>query len=272
MSKLRQGWEIYRKKGINNLISEFSYFIENRIQKYFWPEYYSVKSSILNDYIVNINNVLIDLDYEVISPTIKERFRMRSYESAETELINTYISKNQSVIDLGAGVGYTACLIDRNTNISTPIVAIEANKSLIPVIERTKDINDRDFVILHSAYDSESDSVDFQVAKDFWSSSQYDRENKNQIEDTIPAISLNEIIKKYNLKSPIQLVVDIEGGEHDLFADEYHILQNEVSLIIFEYHSFTENSLEYYSRILRENGFKFIDSQGNVYVYQNSSV
>lgn len=272
MSKLRQGWEIYRKKGITSLISESSCYIENKIQNHFWPKYYNIKSFIFNDYIVNVNGVLIDLDYEVISPAIKERFRMRSYESAETKLINTHISENKSVIDLGAGVGYSACLIDRSTDNSTLIVAVEANKSLIPAIERTRDINDCDFRILHSAYDSENNSVDFQVARDFWSSSQYDRENKNQTEDTIPAISLNEIIEKYKLKTPTQLVVDIEGGEHDLFVNEYHTLQNKVSLIIFEYHSFTEKEFEYYSRILRENGFEFVESQGDVYVYQNSSM
>ena len=272
MSKLRRGWEIHREEGTLTLIRKSSNFIRTKIQRNFWPKYYRIKSSVLGNQIANLNNILVDLDSEVFSPAMKKILRGKGYEGTERELINTHIHKSQPVIDLGAGVGYTACVIDRETDDSTPIVAVEANKSLIPVIKRTKNLNERNFDILYSAYDSENNSVNFQVAEDFWSSSQYNRENRKQRKVTAPAISLNNIIKENNLESPIQLVVDIEGGEHDLFDNEHQILRNEISVIIFEYHSFADEELEYYSKILEKNGFEFLESQGSVYVYRNTNI
>jgi len=272
MSKLRRGLEIHREEGILTLITKSTDFVRTTFRNKFWPKYYSIKSSVLGNHIVDINSTLIDLDDEVYSPAMKKRIRRKLYERTEERLINNYIYRSQPVIDLGAGVGYTACLIDKNTVGSIPVVAVEANKSLIPVIKRTKDLNNRNFDILYSAYNSESDSVDFRLEENFWSSSQQNREDRNQTKVTVPAISLNEIIKEYGLEDPIQLVVDIEGGEHDLFDNEHHILQNNVSLIIFEYHSFADEEFEYYSGILEENGFKFVESQGKVYVYRNTNI
>jgi FkbM family methyltransferase len=272
MGKLQRAREIHREDGIYTLISKSSNFLRGKIQSQFWLRYYSIKSSIFRNHIVNVNNVLIDLDDEVFSPPMKKRLRMKSYEHAERKLINTHIHSNHPTIDLGAGVGYTACLIDRETDDSTPVVAIEANKSLIPVIKRTKNLNGVSFNTLYSAYDSSNDSVEFQVAEDFWTSSQYDREDSKQNKITVPSISLNNIIEKYSLEKPIQLVVDIEGGEHDLLVNECNLLQNKISLIIFEYHPFTEHEFEYDEKILIENGFEFVESQGNVYVYQNTNL
>jgi FkbM family methyltransferase len=272
MCKLLRGWEIHREEGTLTLVIKSTDYIKTKIQNKFWSKYYIFKSSIFGNYIVDINNTLIDLDDEVYSPAMKKRLRRKLYERTEEELINKYIYRDQPVIDLGAGVGYTACVIDRNTDDSTPILAVEANKSLIPVIKRTKSLNKSDFDILYSAYNSEKDSILFGVAENFWSSSQHSREDRDQTKVIVPAISLNKIIKEYNLKNPIQLVVDIEGGEHDLIDNEHHILQNEVSQIICEYHSFANEELSYYSDILEENGFEFVESQGNVYVHRNTNI
>lgn len=272
MNKLQRVREIYREDGIYTLISKPSNFLRGKIQSYFWPRYYSLKSSILGNHIVNVNNVLINLDAEVFSPAMKKRLRAKSYEHAERKLINTHIHSNHTTVDLGAGVGYTACLIDRETDYSTPVVAVEANKSIIPVIKRTKNLNESNFNILYSAYDSSDDSVEFQVAEDFWASSQHNREDREQNKITVPSVSLDDVIKEYSLEKPIQLVVDIEGDEHDLFVNEHNLLQNKISLVIFEYHSFTENKFEYYEEILIENGFEFVELQGSVYVYQNTNL
>lgn len=272
MDKLHRAREIHHEEGIFTLISKSLKYIRNRTQNKFWPKYYRIKSCVFGSHIVGIHNVLVDLDYEVFSPAIKKRLRRKKYEDAERELISTHLHRDSPVIDLGAGVGYTACVIDMITDDSTPIVAVEANKSLIPVIKRIRDLNHSNFNILHSAYDSEKDSVKFQVAEDFWSSSQYSREDRKQTEVTVPAASLGEVLKEYNLESPVQLIVDIEGGEHDLFVNEYNLLQNKVSIIIFEYHSFTENQFEYYRDILAENGFEFAESKEDVYVYKNANL
>ena len=106
------------------------------------------------------------------------------------------------------------------------------------------------------------------MANKYTSSSQYERKNRNQKKTTVNSTSLSTITKKYDLKKPIQLVVDIEGGEHDLFIEE----RDKISVIIFEYHSFTDHSFDYYSDILEQNGFELVDSHEGVYVYDNETM
>jgi FkbM family methyltransferase len=272
MSKLRRALEIQRQEGIYTLINRSARYIKSRVHNQFWSRYYNIKAQIFGNHIVGINDVRIDLNSEVFSSEMKNRLRKKKYEQAEKIVINKYICSTHPTVDLGAGVGYTACLVDKKVNDSTPVIAVEANELLIPVLKRTKSLNQCRYDILHSAYDSTEDSIKFQVAEDFWSSSQYSRENKKQEEATVPAVSLNTIIDEYSLETPIQLIVDIEGGEHDLFINSQDTLQNKVSLIVFEYHSFTERSFKEYERILTKKGFEFVESQGNVYVYKNSKI
>ncbi|WP_432758202.1 hypothetical protein [Halobacterium salinarum] len=103
-----------------------------------------------------------------------KRIRKGHYEQQETEFITTYLRKDIPTIDLGSGIGYTTCLIDNYVDNSVSVFGIEANKGLIPVIKRNRELNSGNFRVIHSAYDSQNDTVDFQIAEDFWSSSQYD--------------------------------------------------------------------------------------------------
>lgn len=272
MSKFRSVVDIYRQEGLRAVLSKsFNYSI-NKAKELFEPKYYDIKAAIIGSDIESINGILIDLHNDAFSPEMKKRLREGDYEIPERNLINKHIQINQSTIDLGAGVGYTTSLIARKTNNSTGIIAVEANKLLIPVIKRTKILNKSNFDILHSAYDPSNDSVRFQIAENFWSSSQYKREDREQSEVVVEATSLKDIIERFDLEEPIQLVVDIEGGEHDLFIGEQNTVQNKVSLIIFEYHEFTNCDFEHYSDILEKNGFERIDSQANVHVYKNSKM
>lgn len=272
MSKLRRAWEIQREGGIIALINGVWNYLKNIIRNLFYDSYYNLKFFIFGSYIVNINGVLIDLDEEVFSPATKKGIRRKGYEHAESSLVDAHIQRDRPVVELGAGVGYTACLIDKKTDCSTQIIAVEANKSLLPVIKRTKELNGCNFDVLHSAYDAENDSIEFQVAEDFWSSSQYDKNDTKLEKVTVPAVSLNDIISNYNLNDPVQLIVDIEGGEHDLINNDYGILQYKVSLIIFEFHSGASYGLEFYLSILEDIGFEYVDSQNNVYVYENAHI
>jgi FkbM family methyltransferase len=264
MSKLRQAQKIYTQENILSLINKSANYIKNTIFYYLWSAY-PFKNSI-----VNVNNISIDLGHDVFSPMIKNRIRRKSYENSERELINKYLYKKHPVIDLGAGIGYTACLADKKTDNSTPIIAIEANKSLIPVIKRTRNLNNSDFNVLHSAYEPINDSVEFQVKEDFRASSRYDDINRKQNNLTVPAVSIDEILEKFGVEDQIQLIVDIEGGEHDLLTNEQRLLHDKVKLIIFEYHTFSEDSFECYKNILNKNGFEFAESQGDVYVFRNN--
>jgi hypothetical protein len=107
------------------------------------------------------------------------------------------------------------------------------------------------------------------VAKDFWSSSKYVRAGQPQVRQEIQSCSLREIRKSADLEESFQLVVDIEGGEHDLITDEMDVLQEFCELIILELHSFTERNIEYYIKELEASGFQLLESYEDIYCFEN---
>jgi FkbM family methyltransferase len=227
---------------------------------------------VLNDEVVCINGVLIDLNNTVFSKHTRDGIRGKQYENTETQLIRKYICPSYPVIDLGAGVGYNSTIVDREVHSGTDVVSIEANEDLIPVIERTREMNNSDFSILHSAYHPNSDKVDFRISVDFWESG--NTTNSENIIKTIQvsSVSLMDVIKEYDLESPVQCIIDIESFEYELIQNERDTLREKVCQLIIEFHSDGIHSKSWADDKLRQAGFKPIDNIGDVYVYENKNI
>lgn len=269
MNRVARARELYREDGAYALLRKS---LRYGVNNYLSPRYYRLKSSVVGSQLVEIDGVLLDVDDAVFSPTMKNRIRRKVYEDTERSLIGAHVHSDRPVVDLGAGIGYTACVADRETDDSTPVVAVEANESLIPVIETTRSLNRCDFDVLHAAYDPDDDPVEFQVSDDFWASSGYRRENGDRDTVTVPGCSVGQIRDAFSIERPTQLVVDIEGSEHDLITNERDTLRDDVSLLIFEYHSFTEEPVSYYRDVLTDIGFEFVECRTGVYVFRNTAV
>jgi FkbM family methyltransferase len=201
-----------------------------------------------------------------------DKIRGNRYENAERELLPRYIDPSLPIIDLGAGIGYTACLADHVTDASLNPVAVEPMPELHPVIRQTARLNDATIDIVHAAYDSEGETTTFFSATDFWSSSRYDRDSKEQTKTTVPSASLSELQERFDLEEEIQLIVDIEGGEHDLLTNELELLAETCSCLIIEFHPFTESTVGEYREMLENSGFEQLDCRDFVYVFSNRSV
>lgn len=86
----------------------------------------------------------------------------------------------------------------------------------------------------------------------------------------ISTISLENILNKCDIQNPIQLLVDIEGSEHYLIEDEIDVLRRYCSILIIEFHPFTEKGREYYTKKLSSAGFTEVDSHKEVAVFHNN--
>ena len=73
------------------------------------------------------------------------------YERPERELLRTYIEPARPVIELGGGLGVIASLINRRLHDPERHVVVEANPSLLPVIDANRRRNDARFSIVHGA-------------------------------------------------------------------------------------------------------------------------
>ena len=86
----------------------------------------------------SIDRVVILIEGDAITPTLRETLRTKRYESFERYQIQKYLCPDYSTIDLGASVGCTTLLSDVQTDESARVAGIEANESLAPLLKRTR--------------------------------------------------------------------------------------------------------------------------------------
>ena len=87
----------------------------------------------------------------LVDHELRCRFLFGRYERPERELLRTYIEPARPVIELGGGLGVIACLINRRLHDPERHVVVEANPSLLPVIDANRRRNDARFSIVHGA-------------------------------------------------------------------------------------------------------------------------
>lgn len=255
----------YQEEGIQHMLNEAKVYVRNqpRVALYRW------KSVMLDDSTVSINGVTLDMSSNILTEDTKRRIWLGKYEQEETELIKEHLHPNLPVIDIGAGIGYTTALIDMHTNESTTVIGLEANPNLLPMLQRTKELNNSDFIAENKAYDSHRDSVDISIAADHRASSTYKDQKTEQSVVNVPAESVEGLIKSYDFTEPLQLVVDIEGGEHNLIQNEAEILASACRKLIIEFHSFTELPEAQYVSALTKAGFTHVTSCGTTHLFES---
>lgn len=201
---------------------------------------------------------------------MRRKLRTKRYETVEAEIARSYLDADLSTIDLGSGIGYTTCLVDERTDEELAVIGVEADDRLIPVIEQERALNEAEFDLVHAAYSSDSDTIDFHLTGNYWTSSRYGDDGDTKI--TVPASSLEELLDRTPATTPFQLVADIEGSEAELIENEAELLQTSCVLIIAEFHRVMDHEPEHYESRLQRLDFERIGSRGTVGVYSNSQL
>lgn len=76
------------------------------------------------------------------------------------------------------------------------------------------------------------------MCENFYSVSTYDRDETTVQTVTVETISIEELVNKYGISGPFQLIVDIEGGERELLTEEIDFLTTNCKLVIIEFHDY----------------------------------
>lgn len=170
--------------------------------------------------IVNLGGVLLAIDPAVMSARIIEMIRNGVYERAEARKLRAIIRDGDVVLEIGAGIGFLTTLMAVDRRVAR-IVAYEANRSLMPVIEGTLSLNrraDAGKVELHNAVlsnDTSRPEVEFHVDEEFWMSSCRPTRAPLRV-DHVPVHSFDDVLRTLQ---PSLIVCDIEGGEQHLFPN-----------------------------------------------------
>lgn len=192
--------------------------------------------------------------------SIKDRLENGHWEKEEIEMLKKYIDAKDSILELGACIGFLG--VYANRMLSNPInhTVIEANPELIDVILKNIDLNNSKFTVLNCMIGNPREvEKDFNVSDFILGSSVYGSQGKKV---KVPVRSLGDFTKNHNF-----IIIDIEGGEYKLINDHIKHLSS-FNKILIEFHpffGFTKNDIDISLKKLEKVGFKKIENIGNTH-------
>ena len=164
------------------------------------------------DDIVEVSGVRLRLGPH-LSKEIRGQISSGRYEVAEIRALRAKLAPGDVVMELGAGIGFLSTYCSKIAG-SRNIFTFEANLELEPTIRETFALNDVSPSLELCVLTHEPGVQVFYVSESFWTSSVLQRSGMTR-EIKVPAKSLSAEIARIQ---PSLLMIDIEGGEHNLFS------------------------------------------------------
>lgn len=184
------------------------------------------------------------------------------YENEEISLLERVIKPTSKVLDLGASLGVSSCVINDILEDKTQMVVVEANPNLIDDIINNRDINNLGFKVEHGAVSHNNRKVKFNFnglslsgsikKKEWLNNSKWGEYQSIELETITPL----DIEAKYNINFNV-LSCDIEGEEYNLLNGLYDYFKNYDAMVVeFHEHSAFNNINRNYIEKLYSNEFK----------------
>jgi len=201
-----------------------------------------------------------------VSLGFRSRFHHDVYEQEERQLARKYIRATDRVLELGACIGVVSCIVHRLLEPGTTHVVVEANPFLIPTIYKNKELNSLDFVVEHCMV-SQKRLNTFYVQNVIVGGTAVCKTERSV---TVPGRSLDELWTMYGGFDTF--IVDIEGGEYDLFLENLELVR-QFRLVIMEQHEFIlkKEKTEAIRNALRESGFELVETMDCTEVWLNQT-
>lgn len=158
------------------------------------------------------HGVLLPVRHALVSPGIAREIYLGDYEAKEIEIIGKRLADDDVVFEVGAGLGFLSAYCARRVG-PEKVFTYEANPELIPLIRETHARNGVAPTLTNALLARGSGEREFRIDDDFWASSAH-RVGGRSI--TVRQLDLNTELARI---APSFLIVDIEGGEAEFFAD-----------------------------------------------------
>ena len=223
--------------------------------------------SLLMGRVVTTRGITLDLQNARVSRRMKTELARGTYELEEIEAIESYLSSESDVIELGGCIGYTACYTNKILKKGARHVVVEPNSALEPVLQHNRRLNGCDYEIYCAAYSSDQGPITIDIPENIWGASLV-RDERDSV--TVDAVDLEWLMEKFDI-SQFTLIADIEGAEVDLIDNELDVLEAHCELLIIEFH----HRKDEYSHIAAEiesARAKLDDSSFTCLVRKNSGV
>lgn len=158
------------------------------------------------------HGVLLPVRHPLVSPGIAREIYLGDYEAKEIEIISKRLTDDDVVFEVGAGLGFLSAYCARRVG-AEKVFTYEANPELIPLIRETHARNGVAPTVTNALLGKGAGEREFRVDDDFWASSAH-RAGGRSI--TVRQVDLDAELARVR---PSFLIVDIEGGEAEFFAD-----------------------------------------------------
>lgn len=195
------------------------------------------------------------------------------YERYERSAVLQFVRPEYPVVELGACIGVVACVTNKILKNPASHVVVEANPSVIPILESNRSGNHCEFEILNRAIAYDLPSVSFSPTPDLRGSSlRGDVVSSLDIPQvTVAATGLGEIVTQRGFDR-FTLICDIEGHECELVQRESHLFQK-VDTLILETHARLIGEAKHNEMMakLTELGFRTIDQDSFVVVMRQTA-
>lgn len=182
-----------------------------------------------------LNGIYLNISDELMAKTICKYIFLKIYEIDEHKILTETLNPDDTVLELGTGIGYNTihCANISNNRVTT----FEGNPKLIPLIKKNMQKNNIDVDVRNEILVSkgiEETNAPFNVAEEFWYSSVKEYSGANTVSHvSVPTRNINKVISEVN---PTYLLVDIEGGEEELFQDCDFLADSSIKKILMELH------------------------------------
>ena len=181
------------------------------------------------------------------------------YEGDEARSLQGLIQPDDRILELGTGLGYISCLAAKKAHHGR-VLSYEANPKMVDLANETIQLNAVENVeIRNGILDIEQGPREFFLSEHFWESSLEHRPNWNML--VVQAESIQLTLEDF---SPTVLIVDIEGGEYELFKTPFMNTNSTLRQMSIEFHK-CDNPFESFSK-LKFDGW---ESNRNLEVIQN---
>jgi len=186
------------------------------------------------------------------------------YEYQKRFLISKYLPRNYDVLELGASLGLTSGAILKRLNSGRKLISVEANQILKEYwLKNTAGCSDHSTTaVLENALVSYVTTDGFESGLDNLTG------RASSSGTSMPKITLQEIAKRFFLREPFSLVMDVEGMEYEILRHEMPFIRR-CSFVCAELHGSREQTLNFYNEMNR-CGFQLLDQKHTVAAWQRS--
>ncbi len=163
-----------------------------------------------------IASVRLPIDRSIMTVDLERLLAKRTFEQPEREAVRKLITPGEVVLELGACLGFISTFVRKHTRAGA-IIAVEANPLLIPYIQRVHALNGvTDVTVINAVVlpNPATPSVKFYCRAQVPTSSLSPEGAPPTSIVEVKTVDLADIINRY---APKVLVIDIEGGELELF-------------------------------------------------------